>query len=201
MPKFYLAAFIALCLMTTPAFAHKIVGSAWTDGADIEGEVGFSNGDMAKNGTVVDVFGPNDTKIGEAIVMEDGLFRFTPTQAVAHTFVANLGAGHVARFTMEVDELPQLVAATTQTQTPAPAATSASVPEPVAPAASAIDQAELQRMIAKAVRQEVQPLRKEIASYKEKNNMQSILGGIGYILGLTGLVFYIMARRKEKAAA
>ncbi|WP_028879259.1 hypothetical protein [Terasakiella pusilla] len=184
MPKFYITAFFALLLMTDQALAHKVVGSGWTDGADIEGEVGFSNGDMAKKGTVVEVFDADDNKIGETTVTEDGLFRFTPTQAVAHTFVANLGAGHVARFTMGVDELPKMAA----TQTPTPA---------IAPA---FDPTDLQKMIAKAVRQEVQPLRKEIASYKEKNNMQAILGGIGYIFGLTGVVFYIMARRKEKAA-
>ncbi|WP_417783605.1 cobalt ABC transporter permease [Terasakiella pusilla] len=199
MPKFYITAFFALLLMTGQALAHKVVGSGWTDGADIEGEVGFSNGDMAKKGTVVEVFDADDNKIGETTVTEDGLFRFTPTQAVAHTFVANLGAGHVARFTMGVDELPKMTA----TQTPTPAST----PQPgtdtagqVTAIAPAFDPTDLQKMIAKAVRQEVQPLRKEIASYKEKNNMQAILGGIGYIFGLTGVVFYIMARRKEKAA-
>lgn len=195
MPKFYIAALTAFLLMTGQAFAHKVVASGWTDGADIEGEVGFSNGDMAKEGTVVEVFDTNDTKIGETVVKEDGLFRFTPTQAVAHTFVANLGAGHVARFTMEADELPQIGAA----KATSPASTT-TVGQATSQAPN-LQTTDLQRMIAKTVRQEVQPLRKEIASYKEKNNMQSILGGIGYIFGLTGIVFYIMARRKEKASA
>lgn len=199
MSKFYIAVFTAFLLMTGQAFAHKVVSSGWTDGADIEGEVGFSNGDMAKEGTVVEVFDANDTKIGETVVKEDGLFRFTPTQAVAHTFVANLGAGHVARFTMEADELPQIGAAKA---TPSASTTTVDAPQGQATSqAQNLQTTDLQRMIAKTVRQEVQPLRKEIASYKEKNNMQSILGGIGYIFGLTGIVFYIMARRKEKASA
>ncbi|MDV7339548.1 cobalt ABC transporter permease [Terasakiella sp. A23] len=180
---------LLLSLLLIPqAFAHKVVASGWTDGQDIEGEVGFSNGDMAKNGTIVEIYDLNDQKIGETAVTDDGLFRFTPSKAIPHKFVANLGAGHVAQFVMGVDELPEgLAKAGGTAPTSTPAAT-------VQTAASS----DIAQIVAKAVRKEVQPLRKEIASYKEKNDLQSILGGIGYILGLTGIVFYIMARRKEK---
>ncbi len=184
---------LILSLLIIPqAFAHKVVASGWTDGQDIEGEVGFSNGDMAKNGTKVDVFDENDQKIGETTVTDDGLFRFTPTQAISHRFVANLGAGHVAQFTMTVDELPENLqtASTNQTAMTAEQATP-SVPQAALPN-------DIAKIVAKAVRKEVQPLRKEIATYKEKNDLQSILGGIGYIFGVTGVAFYIMARRKEK---
>jgi len=186
-----LAFLAAFSVLSSPAFAHKVVASGWTDGADVEGEVGFSNGDMAKNGTVIEVFDENENKIGETSIADDGLFRFTPTKAIVHIFKANLGAGHVAQFVMGIDELPDnlqggetQVAATTFA--PATSTTSANTSE------------NLERMIAKAVRKEVQPLRKEIAQYKEKNDMQSILGGIGYILGITGIGFYIAVRRKEK---
>ena len=77
-------------------------------------------------------------------------------------------------------------------------------PEPVAPAAttaaapgvalSDADRAE----IARIVRDEMRPLRREIAAYREKNDLQTILGGMGYILGLFGLGFYIAARRQLK---
>ncbi len=180
-------------LVSFDALAHKVVASGWTDGQDIEGEVGFSNGDMAKNGTKVDVFDENENKIGETTVIEDGLFRFTPTQAILHKFVANLGAGHVAQFTMTVDELPENLASTTPQSTTKTSNPVTAVPQTALPN-------DIAKIVAKAVRKEVQPLRKEIASYKEKNDLQSILGGIGYILGLTGIVFYIMARRREKNA-
>ena len=52
--------------------------------------------------------------------------------------------------------------------------------------------------IAEAVRNEVRPLRREIAAYKEKNDLQTILGGIGYIAGLFGVGFYVAARRRLK---
>jgi len=186
MRKFILV--IGLMLFATGAQAHKVVSSAWTDGKDIEGEVGLSNGDMAQEGTVVEVFDPHSNKLGESKIDGDGLFRFTPTQSVAHTFRANLGAGHVATLIVGVDELPEHLA---QGGEPSPAATTQTTTvQPL--------NADIQKLVAKAVRREIQPLRKEIASYKEKNDLQTLLGGIGYILGLTGVVFYIAARRKEK---
>ncbi|SCA55519.1 conserved exported hypothetical protein [Candidatus Terasakiella magnetica] len=186
MPK--LLFILALLCFTQPAFAHKIVASAWTDGADIEGEIGLSNGEMAKTGTVVEVFNDQGALIGQTQVNEDGLFRFTPTQAITHRFQANLGAGHMAFVIVTTDELPDGV----KQNTPAPNGQKA-----IEKTASSIaNTANIEQLIAKAVRREVQPLRKEIASYKEKNDLQTILGGIGYILGLTGIGFYMAARRK-----
>ena len=77
-----------------------------------------------------------------------------------------------------------------ETQPPA-ATTDATNPAPVAGLT-----AEERDVIAEAVRDEIRPLRREIAAYKEKNDLQTILGGLGYILGLFGLGFYIAARRK-----
>ncbi len=194
MPKLLLL--LGLLLFSTSASAHKVVSSAWTDGTDIEGEVGFSNGDMAAPDTLVEVFDPDGNAIGTTKVTKDGLFRFTPLKAVAHTFRTNLGAGHVAEVIVTREELPEhLQKGETDPQTSASASST-----PVVPTSSdtVALPANLQSIISKAVRKEVQPLRKEIASYKEKNDLQSIMGGIGYILGLTGIAFYMAARRKEK---
>jgi nickel transport protein len=54
--------------------------------------------------------------------------------------------------------------------------------------------------VSEAVKQEVRPLRREIAAYQETHDIQSILGGLGYILGLVGVVFYLMARRRLSMA-
>ena len=53
-------------------------------------------------------------------------------------------------------------------------------------------------MIAKAVQRQVRPLRKELTAYREKKNLQDILGGIGYICGIFGLAFFYYARRSRR---
>ena len=82
----------------------------------------------------------------------------------------------------------------------APAATEAPA-VPGAPASAAGGAAltpEQLNLVADTVRREVKPLRQVISAYTEKNDLQSILGGLGYIIGLFGIGYYVAARQKLK---
>ena len=160
-----------------PAWAHKVVAGAYASGDHIEGEVGFSDGTMAKN-AVVEVLSEDGTKLGEVKTGEDGTFVFTPTQQIVHIFHADLGGGHVANIRMEVADLPMIASGPLAAGTPA------------GEASGSVTNAQMVAL-ADAVANEMKPLRREIIALKEKNDMQSILGGIGYILGLFGIGFYI----------
>ena len=221
-----LAASILLLLvwaLASPASAHKVVLDVYADGDAVEGEIGFSSGDMAA-GIVIEVFDDAGNKLGEATSDEDGIFRYKPTAKIPLVFRANLGAGHVASYEMGVDELPDGVggdvkaeAASSevsellQDMTKEKAAKPSSDSEVVGLAPAA-----LQKLIGAEVRAQLEafkpemtealgkttkPLRKVVADYMEKNDLQSILGGLGYILGLFGIGFYVAARRESKKAA
>ncbi|MBK1636444.1 cobalt ABC transporter permease [Rhodovulum adriaticum] len=190
---------LMLCLALTPlpAAAHKVIASAFPSGDVIEGEVGFSNGDMATD-QLVEVFDGDGAKLGEARTDADGYFTYRPTAPVRHIFRADLGAGHVAEFEMTGEE----VAAILGKAAPAPATADPVVevapsgaPAPALAGLSTADKAE----IARIVRDETRPLRREIAAYKEHHDLQTVLGGIGYIFGLFGLGFYLAARRRLAA--
>ena len=184
-----------LILAPLPALAHKVIAGVFPAGDAIEGELGFSNGDMAAAKEVI-AFGPDGTELGRILTDSDGFFLYSPTMPVAHTFKADLGAGHVAEITMPAEEVAEIMGvevAVTETATPdAPAEGLATVV-----VASLSD--EERAMIAKVVRDETRPLRREIAAYREHNDMQTILGGIGYIVGLFGIGFYFAARKKMAA--
>ncbi|AWD23162.1 cobalt ABC transporter permease [Fuscovulum blasticum] len=190
----------ALCLMLAPwpALAHKVIASVYPAGRAIEGEIGFSNGDMAANSKVT-VTDPAGRPLGETTTDEGGVFLFTPTEPVDHVFRADLGAGHVAEVTMSAADVGGILGKATPAAAtaapdavPAPAAAS---PGGAAANGPALDEAAMARI----VRDEMRPLRQEIAAYKEKNDLQSILGGIGYIAGLFGIGFYVAARRRPMA--
>ncbi|WP_418594800.1 cobalt ABC transporter permease [Ponticoccus sp. (in: a-proteobacteria)] len=188
-----LALTLALCALPLPALAHKVIASVFPSGDAIEGEIGFSNGTMAVGETVT-VFGPDGAELGTAVTDADGFFVFTPAQPVAHRFHANLGAGHVADVTMPAEEVAAILG-----QEPLSPRTPEAAAEPPASGAALSDQQ--RATLAGIVRDEMRPLRREIAAYREKNDLQSILGGMGYIAGLFGLGFYLAARRKLKEAA
>lgn len=200
------AGLAAVVVAATPAAAHKVVASTYVAGDAIEGEIGFSDGAMAVD-TPVMVTAPDGRVLGETRTDGDGFFTFTPTEAVDHVFRADLGAGHVAEVVMPAAELPKAVAAgggasgPATTAVAAVAAATAVAGRPAAESAPAGLTPDLRDAIAVAVRDEVRPLRREIAAYKEKNDLQTILGGLGYIAGLCGVAFYLIARQRLKRAA
>ena len=193
MAKFYyLSVVFAVLMLVSPAQAHKVIASVFPSGKNIEGEIGFSNGDMAKN-TLVEVFDENGDKMGEATTDTDGFFTFTPTKAVNHVFRADLGAGHVAEVIFDISEMSHLAGVKADNTASSDAVSS---DKGITPENKSEEISEAQEeLIASVVRDELRPLRREIAAYKEKNDLQSILGGIGYIFGAFGIAFYVAARR------
>ena len=182
MRKFLPALVLAtLLLAAVPALAHKVVADVYPSGDVLEGEIGYSTGDVAAN-AAVEVFDDNHNKLGETRTNEKGVFTFKPTQRLAHTFHADMGGGHIANVRVAVEDLPPLPAAEGSSSA---AGGSALTPDQV-------------KLLAEAVRREVKPLRQAVLAHMEKNDLQSILGGIGYIMGLCGVGFYMAARHKMK---
>lgn len=175
-----------LCLLLLTSFqaqAHKVLAMAYADGMTIEGEVGFSNGEMALPGSLIEVFDAAGNKLSEVNTTEGGLFSFQANSAIDHHFRADLGAGHIAEFIVPADELSGGETAAQTNVTPA-AAVSSSV--------SSVD-AELVR---KEIAAQIKPLRKEIMQLRERSGLQDIIGGIGYIFGLFGLWALWKSRRE-----
>ena len=65
-----IAAFLA-AVGLAEASAHAVVAAAYVDGVTIEGEVGFSNGDMVA-GATIDVFTPGGERILSTTTDENG---------------------------------------------------------------------------------------------------------------------------------
>lgn len=196
-----------IALSAGSAQAHKVIASGYAAGDAIEGEVGFSNGDPATQATLI-VTGPDGEILGEATTDGDGFFTFTPHKVVPHTFTADLGSGHLAQFRMEVEDLPRALrqaasaqAAALRSDAQPNAATGGVTAEAAGEAARSLPPEALRQLIAEAVREEVRPLRRELIASREQASLTSILGGLGTILGLVGVAFYMMARRKLADAA
>ncbi|WP_424941159.1 cobalt ABC transporter permease [Aliiroseovarius sp. S253] len=186
-------ALILVLAAPVPALAHNVISSVFPSGSDIEGEIGFSNGAMATDLTI-EVFDEAGKKLGETVTDADGFFLYTPTQPVAHIFRGDLGAGHVAEVIMPAAEVAQLMGQeAAETSAAASVLNGAPSTSELVPAGLS-DQARAE--LATMIRTELRPLRQEISAYKNKNDLQTVLGGIGYIVGLFGLGFYIAARRK-----
>lgn len=183
----------ALLLSTSPAMAHKIIADLFPAGDAVEGEIGFSSGDMAVDARV-EIYDISGNKLGETRTDEDGFFAWTPEGTLPAgplKFISDLGAGHVAEMVLPAEDVPVgslpatpgAVEINLETASAAPVNTDA-----------------LADVIAATVRDELRPIRRELVQIRERNRFSTILGGIGLIFGLFGAFFYFSARRQLKDA-
>lgn len=177
---------LILCLPVT-TMAHKVIAGVYATGSTLEGEIGYSDGSVATS-QAVQVLNAGGEVIAELTTDADGFFTYEPATTGPLTFFANLGSGHVANIFVSADEMPQSMRATEPVSADA---VPADVPEAVLPVTESL---------IRAVRAEIRPLRSELTALKERQTFQSIVGGIGYIIGLFGLAAFIMARRERRAA-
>ena len=221
-----LGSFLWLCLALAagPAAAHKLQVFAFADGARIEGSVYFAGGARAQGATVKIEDGQGRV-LALLTPASDGTFGYVAQAPVDHTIVADSGDGHRAEWRVSAAELaagfPRAASGAALAEAPArPSGPSAPPAQSAAPAASAgaptsiatpiatpiatgpapgLDPA-LESMIERAVARQVRPLREELMAAQDQARLHDILGGIGYILGLTGIALWWRARRSPTAS-
>ena len=183
-------AFMVLCV-AMPAFGHRLKVFATVEGRKISGYAYFPGGGRAAGVTVV-ATAPDGSELGRATTNEKGEFEMTATRRCDHTLVAETLDGHKATFVVEAADLPEDLpplaggAPAERKETPAPAP----------PSVESTDAGELKKLVEEAVARELRPLREQLDALEARRRVQDIIGGIGYIVGVCGVVFYLLARRK-----
>lgn len=188
----------ALLLIAVPAsfaFAHRLKAFGFAEGTTIHGSVYFS-GNVAAQGVRIQVFAPDGALLAETTSDDDGRFTITAGHRVDHRIVADSGDGHRAEYVVPADELPPAL--------PGPATSVPSGATPADPTASAVgsvrpSSAETEEMVERAVARQVGPLREQLDAFADQVRWRDVLGGLGYILGITGIGCWLIARRNRQS--
>jgi len=204
---------IVLCVMiqSSIASAHNVVSGVYADGMMIEGEIGFSNGDMAQAGSPVKVYGSEGGLIAELTLAEGGVFSYQAKTATKHIFKSNLSAGHIAEMVIEANELTPVKPLSTSDKPPLikrsmdsrkPQTSDNKVGNtPLGSDGSSLGSnitvEQLESIVRSAVAQQIRPLQKELRAYKEKVMFRDITGGLGFIFGLFGVAAWMASKRKQ----
>jgi len=202
-----------------PADAHRVNVFAYVEGDTVHVECSYSKSDRVRFGEV-EVSDPATGKVYlTGKTDEKGNFVF-PVPAEARAAKADLrlrlraGEGHQNDWTVAADEYLSAAptapaapsAAAPQSEKTAPAAPATAVPAPASPATATaaptqtpVDMAALQATVQAAVEagveKKITPLRKILLDEKEKGpGLTEIFGGIGYLLGIAGLLAYARSR-------
>lgn len=199
---------LVLLMGTTEAWAHSFNCAASVEG-DVVRVYSWFGGRRATypDNAPVRVETPDGTLLHEGRTDANGEYAFPLTVRVELRITVDGGTGHVAQTTVPESDLPaslpEWVPGMSLEDVAAGGAesvaeeTSQEAADAGARGLSGVDGAELERMVRVAVQEEIRPIRRELQVYREARGLQDLLGGIGYILGITGLAFYVLALRRR----
>lgn len=179
-------------LGSAPLHAHGLKVFAYAEGARVEGSVHFAGGGPA-GGARVRVFTPDGRVLAELESAADGTFGYQPSEAVDQVIRARTAEGHAAEWALQAEELHAAVAASGKHPMTAPFLAE----EGSSGAAQPSSAGDLEALIEGAVARQVRPLREQLVAYEERVRLRDLIGGIGYILGLAGLVLWWRSRRSS----
>ena len=165
MPRFFVL-LLAFLTAVGPAAAHGIAVFAAPEGEVVAGYVYYPDGERI-GGATVHLLGPDGVELGEMETGADGSFSFKPEILADLTIRARTADGHGAEYHIHAEDL----------------------------AAAGGHEGHLEDMVEHAVARQVRPLREQIEAYEHKIRVHDVLGGIGYILGIAGILFFVRARR------
>jgi nickel transport protein len=183
------------------ALAHKLQVFAFSEGAHIDGSTYFAGGGAA-SGARIEVRDATGLLLAELTPDEEGKFAYEAQAPIDHRILAVTSDGHQAEWRVSADELcGGFVAATrpggsVETRSGAPDAVNAEMRRAVSPSPvdAALDPA-IEAAIERAVARQIRPLREQLVAAEDALRLRDILGGLGYILGLTGLALWWRARK------
>ena len=199
---------VALGVLASASHAHDLKVVALVRGGKVVCRSFFATGGAPKHCPIT-VLLPGGKPLLEGRTDENGRFVFEPTVRADLTIVVDPGQGHQAKCVLEASRLPTGPGAAPPVPAPVPPATQAvdAVPPPVLPppvAATAMERDAMEAIVRAAVRDEVTSLRDEVGRLREELTVAThtgpgiteVLGGIGYIVGLMGLVMVARSRSR-----
>jgi nickel transport protein len=191
---------LALWLAGGAAEAHRLQVFAFAEGARIEGSAYFA-GDGAAVGARLSVRDAAGKLLAELAPDSEGHFSYTATVPIDHVIVAETGDGHRAEWRVSAAELVGSFPAAAEPAVGSATAKAAAPPSGPSPMVStagiAARDPALMSAIESAVSRQLRPLREQLIAMRDRTRLQDILGGIGYIFGLTGLALWWRSRRPD----
>ncbi|MBW1829023.1 MAG: hypothetical protein JRI74_06350 [Deltaproteobacteria bacterium] len=186
---FLVMTFSIILTFYSPALAHKVYIYAWFDGDTIHTESYFGS-KKVKEG-LIQVFDLSGKMLLEGRTNEKGEFAFKPPQKTDLCIVIEAGMGHKSECILnaeEVETAPDVEPGTARTDEAKSEALSR----------KGTDAEQIRSVVEQVLDARLKPIQRELARIRkdERPGFTEVMGGIGYILGLMGLIMYFKSRKK-----
>lgn len=190
--KFYaiFILFIILLLFSSSAQAHKVYLFAWTEGDMIHTESYFSGNKKIQDGTIK-VFDSEGKELVSGKTNEIGEFSFKIPEIADLRIVLESSMGHGAEYLFKKSEF-------SSGQVPAPEIVIDTIEETENPITVVAENDKLYKEIEVVLDEKLKPVIRELTKLREEKGpgVTEIVGGIGYILGIMGIIAYMKSRKE-----
>ena len=184
--------FLIIIIINISALAHKVNIFAYVEEGKIYTESYFNDGKKCVD-SKIEVFDNQGNKLLEGLTNEEGMFSFKipPEDVIGGDLklVLTASMGHRAEYIIRADELGDIKGLVEE-----------KVEEPasvVFPEVSSFDLKEIQSIIEDTLEEKLKPIMREIKkSQEDRISPTEIIGGVGYIIGIFGIVAYFLSRKR-----
>ncbi len=179
-----------------PAAAHKLRLFATVDGDSIVGSAYFGGGKYPR-GVPVRAYGPDGAVLGEAVTDDKGAFRLPVAAGGGDVRLeVNAGDGHLAETVIPATALP---GGGGGSASPVMATGRADGADGAVGSESTVTAACNLSEVDALLTRKLVPLEMQLQAESDSVRFRDVLGGIGYILGLTGVALWVQTRRRRAA--
>ena len=184
--------FLIIIMINISAFAHKVNIFAYIEGDKVYTESYFNDGKKCID-SKIEAFDNQGNKLLEGLTDEEGTFSFeVPAEDVIDgdlKLVLTASMGHRAEYSISADELKG-AAGLIKEEPEEPVSV-------ISPETSSVDLKEIQSIIEDTLDEKLKPIMREIKkSQEDKISPTEIIGGIGYIIGIFGIIAYFLSRKR-----
>lgn len=199
---------LIFCSFPAPADAHKVNIFAYAQDGKIYAEGYFVDGSKCKN-AVIEVA---DSKTGEKLLEgktdDNGQMSFGIPRVTSLKLIVRAGEGHQNEYVISEEEVSQAMP-TAKKQARKKIKKQAEREQPIGDQPAdvrkvvkiAVPSEDLEATVGKVVDSKLQPVMKillELQERSEKPGLTEILGGIGYIIGILGVIAYFKGRGSNR---
>ena len=187
--------FLIIMMVNISVFAHKVNIFAYVEGDKVYTESYFNDGKKCID-SKIEVFDNQGNKLLEGLTDEEGMFSFEiPSKDVIDgdlKVVLTASMGHRAEYIIPANELRGVTGLIKEkSEEPIPA---------VSPEIYSLDLKQIQSLIEDALDKKLKPIMREMIEIKksqeDKISPTEIIGGIGYIIGIFGIIAYFLSRKR-----
>jgi nickel transport protein len=187
---------IIILFQVFDAHAHRVTIFAWVDGDTVHTQSKFSGGKMVKNGEV-NVFDPEGNLLLKGNTDENGEFSFKVPGKTSLKIQLQAGMGHQGEWMLRAEEIGELQENNYLVSDQPQDSNDIVETETETVIEAGLTKRDIEHAVEQAVEKKLKPVMQMLSDLSDpRPRISDILGGIGYILGVVGIVAYFKTRKK-----